>query len=78
MKAYISLLEYIIDKWDPEQHHFVVETHTLTIDIEDIYFLIRLSRRGRHMVLVDVIVTLECIHFYIYVLYPDIYSGKHL
>ena len=39
MKAYIHLLEYIIDMWDPEQQHFVVRTHAMTIDIEVIYFL---------------------------------------
>ena len=36
MKAYIRLLEYIIDMWDPEQQHFVFGTHTFPIDIEDI------------------------------------------
>ena len=51
MKAYIILLEYIIDMWDPEQQHFVVGTHALTIDIEDIYFLTGLSQRGRPVVL---------------------------
>ena len=43
MKAYNHLLEYIIYMWDIEQKHFVVRTHSLTIDIEDIYFLIGLS-----------------------------------
>ena len=47
MKAYIPLLEYIIDMWDPKKQHFVVRTHILNIDIEDIYFLTGLSRRGR-------------------------------
>ena len=78
MKAYIRLLEYIIEMWDPSQQHFVFRTDTLTIDIEDIYFLTGLSQRGRHMVLVYVIVTLECIHLYIYVLYPNVYFWKHL
>ena len=51
MKAYIHLLEYIIDMWDPEQQHFVVGTQILTLEIEDIYFLSGLSRRGRLVVL---------------------------
>ena len=51
MKSYVCLLEYIIDMWDPKQHHFVVKTHTLTIDIEDVYFLTGLSRRGIQVVL---------------------------
>jgi hypothetical protein len=31
--------------WDPNQQFFIVGAHTLTIDIEDIYFLTGLSRR---------------------------------
>ena len=46
MKAYVRLLEYIIGMWDPDQEHFVVGIHTLSIEIEYIYFLNRLSRRG--------------------------------
>ena len=33
MKAYIHLLEYIIDMWDIEQGHFVVGVHILPIEI---------------------------------------------
>ena len=33
--------------WDLDKHHFVVRTHTLKIDVEDIYFLTGLSHRGR-------------------------------
>ena len=51
MKAYVCLLEYIIDMWDPEQKHFVVGVHTLPIEIENMYFLTSLSRRGRPVVL---------------------------
>ena len=36
MRAYICLLEYIIDMWDLDQQHFMVGAHTLTIDIADI------------------------------------------
>ena len=50
MKFYIRLVEYIIDMWNPDQRHFVVWTHTLTIDIDDIYFLTGLSHRGRQVV----------------------------
>ena len=46
MKAYVCLLEYIIGMWDPDQENFVVGIHTLSIEIEYIYFLNRLSRRG--------------------------------
>ena len=51
MKAYIHLLEYIIDMWDPDQQHFVVGTHTLTIDIDDTYFMNGLSQKERQVVL---------------------------
>ena len=51
MKSYICLLDYIIDLWDPNQHHFMVGTRTLAINIEYIYFLIGLSHRGRQVVL---------------------------
>ena len=46
MKAHIQLLEYIIEMWDPDQQHFVVGIHMLHIEVEDIYFLTRLSMRG--------------------------------
>ena len=51
MKASVHLLEQKIHMWDPEQNNFVVGTHTLSIDIDDIYFLTGLSRRGRQVVL---------------------------
>ena len=51
MRAYVPLLEYTIDMWDPDQEHFMVRTHTLTIDIEDIYFLTGSSRRRRQVIL---------------------------
>ena len=37
--------------WDLDQQHFVVWDHTLSIDIDDIYFLTKLSHRGREVVL---------------------------
>ena len=46
MKAHIRLLEYIINMWDPNQEHFVVEVQILSIEKEDIYFLTGLSMRG--------------------------------
>ena len=32
--------------WNPEQHHFEVGPHVLTIEVEYMYFLTGLSRRG--------------------------------
>ena len=51
MWEYVRLLEHMIRMWDPNQQHFVVGIHTLMIDVENIYFLIRLSHRGRQVVL---------------------------
>jgi hypothetical protein len=35
--------------WDPDQQVFIMGAHTLTIDIEDIYFLTILSRHGSYV-----------------------------
>ena len=51
MRAYVRLLEYLIHMWDPDQQHFWVGTHTLTIDVKDIYFLTGLSQRRSPIVL---------------------------
>jgi hypothetical protein len=48
MRAQVRLLEYLVRIWDPDQQVFIVGAHTLTIDIEDIYFLTGLSRRGSY------------------------------
>ena len=32
--------------WNPEQQYFKVGGHILTVEVEDIYFLIGLTRRG--------------------------------
>jgi hypothetical protein len=49
MRAQVRLLEYLVRMWDPDQQVFHVGVHTLSLDIEDIYFLTGLSRR-RHYV----------------------------
>jgi hypothetical protein len=49
MRAQVRLLEYLVRMWDPDQQVFIVGAHTLAIDIEDIYFLTGLSRRGSHV-----------------------------
>ena len=51
IKAYVRRLEHIIHMWDLDQQHFVVRTDTLNLDIEDIYFLTKLSHRGRPIIL---------------------------
>jgi hypothetical protein len=49
MRAQVQLLEYLVRMWDPDQQVFIVGAHTLTIDIEDIYFLNGLSRRRSYV-----------------------------
>jgi hypothetical protein len=48
MRAQLRLLEYVVHMWDVDQQLFHMGVHTLTLDIEDIYFLIGLSRHGYH------------------------------
>ena len=49
----MRLLEYILRMWNPKQHYFEVGTHVLTVEVEEIYFLIDLSRRGAPISLND-------------------------
>ena len=46
MRAQVRLLEYLIHMWDVDQQVFHVGVHTLSLDIEGIYFLTGLSWRG--------------------------------
>jgi hypothetical protein len=43
MRAQLILLEYLVDMWDVNEQAFHVGVHTLTLDIDEIYFLIGLS-----------------------------------
>ena len=49
MRAQVRLLEHLVRMWDLDQQVFNVCAHALTIDIEDIYFLTGLSRRGSYV-----------------------------
>jgi hypothetical protein len=46
MRAQPRLLEYLVHMWDINEQAFHVGVHTLTLEIDDIYFLMGLSRRG--------------------------------
>jgi hypothetical protein len=48
MRAQVRLLEYLVHMWDVDQQVFHVGVHTLSLDIEDVYFLTGLSRCGYH------------------------------
>jgi hypothetical protein len=49
MRAQVKLLEYLVRMWDPDQQVFHVGAHTLSLDIEDIYFLTGLSQHGYYV-----------------------------
>jgi len=46
MKKEILLLEHMIDLWDVAEQGFRIRTQLLTIELEDVYFLTGLSKRG--------------------------------
>ena len=46
MVLHEQLLEHILRMWNPEQQYFEVGAHILIVEVEDIYFLTSLSRRG--------------------------------
>ena len=43
MRSHVRLLDHLIWMWDQDQQHLQVGTHVLIINVEDIYFLTRLS-----------------------------------
>ena len=43
MVSHERFLEHILRMWNSEQQHFEVGAHNLTVEVEDIYFLTRLS-----------------------------------
>lgn len=46
MKANTHLLEMLIDYWDTEEEAFMIDQMLLRVEVEDIYFIMGLSRRG--------------------------------
>jgi hypothetical protein len=46
MRAQLILLEHLVQMWDVNEQDFHVRVHTLTLEIDDIYFLTGLSHRG--------------------------------
>ena len=49
MKKEILLLEHVISLWDVVEQGFRIGTQLLTIELEDVYFLTGLSKRGVHI-----------------------------
>jgi hypothetical protein len=52
MRAQVRLLEYLVHMWDVDQQLFHVGSHTISLYIEDICFLMRLSHHGSHVTLI--------------------------
>ena len=52
MISNVQLLEHILWMWNPEQQHFEVGPHILTVEVEDIYFLTRISKHGTPIYLI--------------------------
>ena len=46
MKSNIRLLEKLVNYWEPEEYFFVIDQMPIHIEVEDIYFITGLSRRG--------------------------------
>ena len=51
MKKEVLLLEYMIGLWNAVEQGFQIGTQLLTIELEDVYFLTNLSKRGAPIIL---------------------------
>ena len=46
LRAKPRLLQMLVDYWDPDSESFHIDMMSLTIEVEDIYFITGLSRWG--------------------------------
>ena len=46
LRAKLGLLQMLVDYWDPDSESFQIDGMSLTIELEDIYFITGISRRG--------------------------------
>ena len=46
MKSNVRLLEMLVNYWEPDQDCFIIDQMPIRIEVEDIYFITGLSRRG--------------------------------
>ena len=49
MKAQVELMTCLVNAWDVQDQCFIIGDHWLEIEPTDIYFLTKLSRRGRNI-----------------------------
>ena len=47
LRAKPGLLQMLVDYWDPNLESFQIDGMSLTIEVEDIYFITGLSRWGK-------------------------------
>lgn len=46
INAQTELLDFLVREWDSNEQWFHIGSHSLAIEVEDIYFLTRLSKKG--------------------------------
>ena len=51
MRAQVDFLQWLVDRWNVQDHCFVIGGHQLEMEPEDIYFLTGLPKRGEHLTL---------------------------
>lgn len=51
MRKQVGLLDRLVHMWDPYLQVFQVGNHILEIEVEDIYFITGISKRGASMVM---------------------------
>jgi hypothetical protein len=49
MRAQVKFLEFLVNMCEPNKQVFKVGVHDLSLDIEEIYFLTRISRHGERI-----------------------------
>ena len=47
LRAKPRLLQMLVDYWDPDSESFQIDGISLTIEVEDIYFITEISQRGK-------------------------------
>ena len=49
MRAQVHLLTWLVNRWNVQDQCFIIGGHRLEIELEDIYFLNGLSKRGEQL-----------------------------
>jgi hypothetical protein len=51
MRAQVDFLQWLVDRWNIQDQCFIIGGHQLEIELEDIYFLTGLPKRGEQLTL---------------------------